>query len=968
MLDVWNTFNSVGWPVIDAAVRGINTPEYLVEMLLSWVTNRTLMTGKKMMLVGFADDFAIAGEVVTGQQLEDAIDPTLKDTDDSMRNRGLELSHQKSDSVILSRRRSFVPPRRSIGGHLIPLRNEIRLQQLRSLACGTVGGGTVGLETVGTKDNIQTIESNNTMTLPTSTTLSLETAIRLIPHFNGENVQEVYPFINACNFVMQNVDETLQPVLLQVIITKLSNKAFAITQHKEISTWEILRDNLEGTFCATRTPGYLQLELTTTKFQQGETVLDYRTKVEKLLHELCNVSTKDKSVSDAKAIYSYIKETTLTTYIEGLPSTIRSVVKPKNHPTLEEAIKDSLEEEKIYQSKKGTQHLETTMLILDNRINNPKNSIIKEIRRLNKYILQENWKRKGTGQKGRLSGSRVENSSPKLNILTCKIKLTNNYATYQIPQCVKGIANFLIDTGADLNIIKINALQDDVMVSDDKIYQMQEINDQLVNTLGRELTTKSNDTTIPARHEMIIPIQFDVQDSSEQPNVLIHSQKLEENQIIPIQKLSDLSHEIFDIVSMDNLQTNNTSVNTGNRIQLLKNTLKCDHMNTEEKKVTLDLCSKFSNIFYLEGDQMTYTNAVHHEIKTPGVTQPIHQKPYRLPYAQKEEIAKQVGEMQRDGIITPSDSPWNAPLLIVPKKSDDLGKKNRVVVDFRKLNSITVGDAFPMPNITEILDQLGKAKYFTCLDMASGYHQIKLHPDDREKTDDVIVIGTSLKDHLNQLERVFDRFQKYNLKLQPSKCEFLRKEVCYLGHIITDKGGKPDLKITDCVSNFPTSKTEKDVKSFLELKQLLSQQPILQYPDFSRPFIVTTDASNVAVGAILSQGKVGSDLPIAYVSRTLNKAEKNYNTTEKELLAIVWAVKQFRPYLFGRRFTVVTDYKPMTWLFNVKDPGARLVRWRLQLEEHDYEISYKPGRSNSNADALSRIAQVSSSAQLTHHT
>ncbi|KAL4083697.1 hypothetical protein QTP88_029013 [Uroleucon formosanum] len=141
-------------------------------------------------------------------------------------------------------------------------------------------------------------------------------------------------------------------------------KTFAITQYKEISTWEILRDNLKGTFCATRTPGYLRLELTTTKFQQGETVRDYTTKVEKLLHELCNVSTKDKSASDAKAIHSYIKETTLTTYIEGLPSTIRSVVKPKNHPTLEEAIKDSLEEEKIYQSNKGTQRL------LNNKPNN----------------------------------------------------------------------------------------------------------------------------------------------------------------------------------------------------------------------------------------------------------------------------------------------------------------------------------------------------------------------------------------------------------------------------------------------------------------------------------------------------------------------------------------------------------------------------------------------------------------------
>jgi len=95
--------------------------------------------------------------------------------------------------------------------------------------------------------------------------------------------------------------------------------------------------------------------------------------------------------------------------------------------------------------------------------------------------------------------------------------------------------------------------------------------------------------------------------------------------IFKIPKLSDLSHEIFDKVSMDNLQTNKTYINTGNRIQLLKNTLKCDHMNTQEKEVVLDLCHKFSNKSFLEGDQMTYTNAVQHEIKTPGVTQPIHQ-------------------------------------------------------------------------------------------------------------------------------------------------------------------------------------------------------------------------------------------------------------------------------------------------------------------------------------------------------
>lgn len=150
-------------------------------------------------------------------------------------------------------------------------------------------------------------------------------------------------------------------------------------------------------------------------------------------------------------------------------------------------------------------------------------------------------------------------------------------------------------------------------------------------------------------------------------------------------------------------------------------------MSSEEQDSKQKLCHEFSDVFHLEGDQISCTNAVYHEINTPGVTQPIHQKPYKLPYSQKEEISKQVEEMQRDGIIKPSDSPWNAPLLVVPKKEDASdSKKYRVVVDFRKLNNITVRDAFLMPNVTEILDQLGKVKYFTCLDMASGYYQIPL--------------------------------------------------------------------------------------------------------------------------------------------------------------------------------------------------------------------------------------------------
>ena len=119
-----------------------------------------------------------------------------------------------------------------------------------------------------------------------------------------------------------------------------------------------------------------------------------------------------------------------------------------------------------------------------------------------------------------------------------------------------------------------------------------------------------------------------------------------------------------------------------------------------------------------------------------------------------------------------------------------------------------------------------------------------------------------------------------------------------------------------------------------------------------------TDASNEGAGAILSQGEIGKDHPIAFASRSLNYAERNYSNTEKELLAIVWGVRYFRPYLYGTKFTIVTDHKPLTWIVSVKDLGSRLLRWRIKLEEYQYEIVFKKGVANTNADALSRISRV----------
>ena len=142
--------------------------------------------------------------------------------------------------------------------------------------------------------------------------------------------------------------------------------------------------------------------------------------------------------------------------------------------------------------------------------------------------------------------------------------------------------------------------------------------------------------------------------------------------------------------------------------------------------------------------------------------------------------------------------------------------------------------------------------------------------------------------------------------------------------------------------------------AFQSLRDIICTKPLLQFPNFKQPFLLTTDASNYALGAVLSQGSIGQDFPIAYASRTLSDSEVKYSTIEKELLAVLFAVEHFRPYLYGHQFTLVTNHRPLVWLHNVKDPTSKIMRWRIKLNEHDYNIVYKPGKQNSNADALSR--------------
>jgi hypothetical protein len=153
---------------------------------------------------------------------------------------------------------------------------------------------------------------------------------------------------------------------------------------------------------------------------------------------------------------------------------------------------------------------------------------------------------------------------------------------------------------------------------------------------------------------------------------------------------------------------------------------------------------------------------------------------------------------------------------------------------------------------------------------------------------------------------------------------------------------------------------EPQQNAFQTVKELLITALILQFPYISRPFIITTDASRDAAGCILSQGKIGKDLPIAFASRSFNKAARNYSTTDREMTAIVWVVKQFRPFVIGRHFSIVTDHKLLKWAFNVKDPSSRLLSRRLKLEDYDLTIHYRSGKSIFPADFLSRIHKAGS--------
>lgn len=264
--------------------------------------------------------------------------------------------------------------------------------------------------------------------------------------------------------------------------------------------------------------------------------------------------------------------------------------------------------------------------------------------------------------------------------------------------------------------------------------------------------------------------------------------------------------------------------------------------------------------------------------------------------------------------------------------------------------------------------------------------------------DDVLIYSRSFSEHLEHLEEILSRFQSSGLKLNPSKCSLVRDQVTFLGHVVSKNGIQPDPRNVKSVQDWPVPHSATEVRAFLGLcsyyrkfiknfahhsvslhalteknalfqwtsqcqdaftylKHALSRPPVVAFPDFTLPFSLYTDASGSAIGAVLAQRQGHQEKVIAYASHVLTKAERKWSTYDRELWAIVWAVRHFRHYLYKQPFIIVTDHKPLLGLRKIpidNDRTGRRACWALELDPFEWTVIHKDGRSHLNADALSR--------------
>ena len=447
------------------------------------------------------------------------------------------------------------------------------------------------------------------------------------------------------------------------------------------------------------------------------------------------------------------------------------------------------------------------------------------------------------------------------------------------------------------------------------------------------------------------------------------------------------------------------------------------------KGEAIDIVKDFQDIFSCSKNDIGFCKMTRHEIDT-GDTRRINTRYQRIPMHIEDKVDEKVNEMLKNEIIQESTSPWNSPIVVVAKKDGDI----RLCIDYRKLNSVTRRPIYPIPDTQELFNTLSGAVYFSSLDLSSGYYQVPMNERDAEKTAFSTKKGhyqflkmpfgltgapatfqnlmhNTGHEHNDRLKLIFKKIQQAGIKLGPKKCKILKKEVTYLGHVISAEGVGTDPAKIQAIREWPLPTTVEEMKSFLgfcnyyrkfirqyaqlvacleelvkdscssswhkmkkaritlgeqhvscihTLKEKLCSSPILVHANKIDRFILDTDASHNCIGAVLSQIQNGNEKVISYASKKLSATEQFYCTTRKVLLAVVTFIRQFRHYLYGRRFLLRTDHKPITWMMSdsAKVNTSQYFNWKNELSMYDFEIEHRSGKKNTVMQISFHASQI----------
>ena len=461
-----------------------------------------------------------------------------------------------------------------------------------------------------------------------------------------------------------------------------------------------------------------------------------------------------------------------------------------------------------------------------------------------------------------------------------------------------------------------------------------------------------------------------------------------------------------------------------------------EKLTKEEKDQLEKLLENYTDIFAHGYQNMPATNIIQHSIPFFDESAVVSVRPYRLSPKEAEILETKASELLKAGFIRPSTSAFSNPVLLLRKPNGDY----RFVEDFRRVNKLTRKDTYAMPRIDSTIDELSGQTWFTSIDMANGFYSVPLKESDMHKTsfltargsfewtrmamgltgapstytrmmdhifrdirgksityffDDVVILGKTFPEHLDNIKLVFDRIREANLRLQRRKCFFAEKQIKFLGYQITAGTVSPDPFKLLAITEMPRPTSLEQVQSFLgkcsyyrnfirdfskhaapiyaltTMKEIkwtpeadeqfkffqskLTTAPILSIFVPSLEVILECDASGYGLGCCVTQKKDKKDHPIAYFSRMMNKSERKYNTSEQELLSIIFGIKMARHWIYGSHFTIITDHAALTWILNLKDTkNRRLAAWNSLLNGYDFTIIHRAGKRHANSDCLSR--------------